>query len=399
MHQRFSTNTFPSWPLAHPYRYVAHNGEINTLRGNINWMKAREGLLKSSVFGDDLQKVLPVITPGRQRHRHLRQRARVPGDGGALAAARGADDDPGAVGAAIPAMDPAVRAFYEYHSSLMEPWDGPASITFTDGTLIGAVLDRNGLRPSRYCITKDDLVIMASEVGVLDIPADRVVVKDRLRPGKMLLIDTGAGPHHQRRRDQADAWPPSIRTASGCGSTSSTSRTCRARSRERPDHQTVLRRQQAFGYTQEDLRMLLTPMALNGEEPIGSMGTDTALAVLSDKPRLLYDYFKQLFAQVTNPPLDAIREELVTSMGVDHRPGRQPARSRGPRRAGRSRSTSRCCTTTRSPSSATCRRARRSDRRRCRCCTTRMKTARASSARWRSCAARRARRWPPATAS
>ena len=314
VHQRFSTNTFPSWPLAHPYRFVAHNGEINTLRGNINWMKAREGLLKSSVFGDDLQKVLPVITPGGSDTATFDNVLEF-----LVMAGRSL---PHAVLMMIPepwsgnpAMDPAVRAFYEYHSSLMEPWDGPASITFTDGRLIGAVLDRNGLRPSRYCITKDDLVIMASEVGVLDIPAENIVVKDRLRPGKMLLIDTGEGriiSDAEIKQTLAAEHPygewlrqhlvdiENLPTAHA----------------ERPDHQTVLRRQQAFGYTQEDLRVLLTPMALNGEEPIGSMGTDTALAVLSNKPRLLYDYFKQLFAQVTNPPLDAIREELVTSMGV-----------------------------------------------------------------------------------
>jgi glutamate synthase (NADPH/NADH) large chain len=312
VHQRFSTNTFPSWRLAHPYRLIAHNGEINTLRGNVNWMKAREGLLESSVFADDLRKVLPVITPGGSDTATFDNVLEF-----LVMAGRSL---PHAVlmmipepWAANPARDPAVRAFYEYHSSLMEPWDGPASITFTDGTLIGAVLDRNGLRPSRYCITTDDLVIMASEVGVLDIPADRIVRKDRLRPGKMLLIDTAAGrivSDEEIKQGLAAERPygqwleqhlvdiedlPSAYA-------------------ERPDHQTVLRRQQAFGYTQEDLRMLMTPMAQSGEEPIGSMGTDTALAVLSDRPRLLYDYFKQLFAQVTNPPLDAIREELVTSM-------------------------------------------------------------------------------------
>jgi glutamate synthase (NADPH/NADH) large chain len=313
VHQRFSTNTFPSWPLAHPYRYVAHNGEINTLRGNINWMKAREALLESSVFGAELKKVLPVVTPGGSDTATFDNVLEF-----LVMAGRSL---PHAVlmmipepWAGNPAMDPAVRAFYEYHSCLMEPWDGPASITFTDGTLIGAVLDRNGLRPSRYCITTDDLVIMASEVGVLDIPAHRIVRKDRLRPGKMLLIDTAqeriisdteikqtlAAEHpygdwlRQNLVDMADL--PSAAA-------------------ERPDHQTVLRRQQAFGYTHEDLRVLMTPMAQSGEEALGSMGTDTALAVLSDRPRLLYDYFTQLFAQVTNPPLDAIREELVTSMG------------------------------------------------------------------------------------
>ena len=314
VHQRFSTNTFPSWPLAHPYRYVAHNGEINTLRGNINWMKAREGLLRSRVFGEDLVKVLPVITEGGSDTAAFDNVLEF-----LVMAGRSL---PHAVlmmipepWAGNPAMDPAVRAFYEYHSSIMEPWDGPAAMTFTDGRLIGAVLDRNGLRPSRYCVTADGLVIMASEVGVLNIPADRIVRKDRLRPGKMLLIDTEEGrligdaeikqtlaaeqPYGDWLREHLvdiEKLPSAYA--------------------ERPDHLTVLRRQQAFGYTQEDLRLLLTPMALNGEEPIGSMGTDTALAVLSHRPRLLYDYFKQLFAQVTNPPLDAIREELVTSMGV-----------------------------------------------------------------------------------
>ena len=267
-----------------------------------------------------------------------------------------------------PDMDPAVRAFYEYHSSLMEPWDGPASIAFTDGTLIGAVLDRNGLRPSRYCITTDDLVIMASEVGVLDIPADRIVVKDRLRPGKMLLDRHRAAAHHQRRGDQARAGGRAAVRRLAAASISSTSRTCRRARAERPDHQTVLRRQQAFGYTQEDLRMLLTPMALGGEEPIGSMGTDTALAVLSDRPRLLYDYFAQLFAQVTNPPLDAIREELVTSMASTIGPEGNllDARARGlpadqdrvpdpAQRSGRE-------------AASPAHRHRRSARRRCRCC-------------------------------
>jgi glutamate synthase domain-containing protein 2/glutamate synthase domain-containing protein 1/glutamate synthase domain-containing protein 3 len=312
VHQRFSTNTFPSWRLAHPYRFVAHNGEINTLRGNVNWMKAREGLLASPELGEDLRKVLPVITPGGSDTATF--------DNVLEFLVMTGRSLPHAVlmmipepWAGNPAMDTAVRAFYEYHSSLMEPWDGPASITFTDGTLIGAVLDRNGLRPSRYCITTDDLVIMASEVGVLDIPADRVVKKDRLRPGKMLLIDTAAGRivcDDEIKRSLAAEHPygewldrhlVDIENLPSAYA-------------ERPDHLTVLRRQQAFGYTQEDLRVLMTPMVRNGEDPIGSMGTDTALAVLSNRPRLLYDYFKQLFAQVTNPPLDAIREELVTSM-------------------------------------------------------------------------------------
>ena len=314
VHQRFSTNTFPSWPLAHPYRYVAHNGEINTLRGNINWMKAREALLQSKVFGGDLPKVLPVVSEGGSDTATFDNVLEL-----LVMAGRSL---PHAVlmmipepWAGNPAMDPAVRAFYEYHASIMEPWDGPASITFTDGRLIGAVLDRNGLRPSRYCVTTDGLVIMASEVGVLDIPADRILVKDRLRPGKMLLIDTGEGriiSDTEIKRTLAAAHP----YGDWLRQYQVDIENLPSAYAERPDHHTVLRRQQAFGYTQEDLRLLLAPMATSGEEAIGSMGTDTALAVLSDRPRLLYDYFKQLFAQVTNPPLDAIREEMVTSMGT-----------------------------------------------------------------------------------
>ena len=313
MHQRFSTNTFPSWPLAHPYRFVAHNGEINTLRGNINWMKAREALLESEVLGDDLKKILPIIREGGSDTAIFDNVLEF-----LVMAGRSL---PHAVLMMIPepwqnheGMTEELRAFYEYHSSLMEPWDGPASIAFTDGTVIGAVLDRNGLRPSRYWVTKDDLVIMASEVGVLDIAPEDVVVKGRLHPGRIFLVDTAKGriiadeeikselalahPYEDWLRDNliaiedvpaAPYLPP-------------------------PDHDTVVRRQRAFGYTQEDVRLVLAPMASGGEEPVGSMGTDTPLAVLSERPRLLYDYFKQLFAQVTNPPLDAIREELVTSM-------------------------------------------------------------------------------------
>ncbi|MGH9172810.1 MAG: glutamate synthase central domain-containing protein, partial [Vicinamibacterales bacterium] len=272
VHQRFSTNTFPSWPLAHPYRFVAHNGEINTLRGNINWMRAREGLLESSVFGDDLRSVLPVIRPGGSDTATF--------DNVLEFLVMAGRTLPHAVlmmipepWAGNPGMDPAVRAFYQYHSSLMEPWDGPASMAFTDGTVIGAVLDRNGLRPARYCVTNDDLVIMASEVGVLDIPPDRIVVKDRLRPGKMLLIDTGQGRiisdgeikgSLAAERPYGEWLRQHLVDVEDLPSASA----------ERPDHQTVFRRQQALGYTQEDLRLLLTPMALTGEEPIGSMGTD-----------------------------------------------------------------------------------------------------------------------------
>jgi glutamate synthase (ferredoxin) len=313
VHQRFSTNTFPSWPLAHPYRYIAHNGEINTLRGNINWMRAREGLLQSDLFGDDLKKVLPVIREGGSDTATFDNVLEfLTMTGRSL---------PHAILMMIPEpwsgndmMDLDRKAFYEYHSSLMEPWDGPASIAFTDGTVIGAVLDRNGLRPSRYCVTKDDLVIMASEVGVLDIPPEDVLVKERLHPGRIFLVDTSKGrivdddeikrelAAEHPYREWLDAHLVDINNLPPARA-------------EQPDHETVLKRQQAFGYTQEDLRVLIAPMAIDGQEPVGSMGTDTSLAVLSDRPRLLYDYFKQLFAQVTNPPLDAIREELVTSMG------------------------------------------------------------------------------------
>jgi glutamate synthase (NADPH) large chain len=313
VHQRFSTNTFPSWPLAHPYRLVAHNGEINTLRGNINWMHAREGLLQSDLFGDDLGKLLPIIREGGSDTATFDNVLEL-----LMMAGRSL---PHALLMMIPepwgnheSMSLERKAFYHYHASLMEPWDGPASIAFTDGRIIGAVLDRNGLRPSRYYVTKDDLVIMASEVGVLDVPPQDVLVKGRLNPGKIFLVDTVQGrivDDEEIKRELAAQHPyqewldrhlidindlPPARA-------------------EAPEHETVFKRQQAFGYTQEDLRFLIAPMATAGEEPVGSMGTDTSLAVLSDKPRLLYEYFKQLFAQVTNPPLDAIREELVTDMG------------------------------------------------------------------------------------
>ena len=313
VHQRFSTNTFPSWPLAHPYRYIAHNGEINTLRGNINWMRARESLLQSDVFGEDMKKILPVIREGGSDTATFDNVLEL-----LVMAGRTL---PHAVLMMIPepwsgdeAMGADRKAFYEYHASLMEPWDGPASIAFTDGTVIGAVLDRNGFRPSRYYVTKDDLVIMASEVGVLDIPPEDVLVKERLHPGRIFLVDTSKGRivgDEEIKRELAAEHPyrewldthlvdiddlPSARA-------------------EEPDHETVFKRQQAFGYTQEDLHVILAPMATNGAAPVGSMGTDTPLAVLSQRPRLLFDYFKQLFAQVTNPPLDAIREELVTWMG------------------------------------------------------------------------------------
>ena len=314
VHQRFSTNTFPSWPLAHPYRYVAHNGEINTLRGNINWMRAREGLLASPLLGDDLKKMLPVIREGGSDTATF--------DNVLEFLVMTGRSLPHAILMMIPepwagheSMSPELKAFYEYHSSLMEPWDGPASIAFTDGRVIGAALDRNGLRPSRYYVTKDDLVIMASEVGVLDIPAENILIKERLHPGRIFLVDTEQGrivSDEEIKRDLARAHPYADWLK---GNLVDMEDLPAAPYLPPVSHETVLRRQQTFGYTDEDLRLLLTPMANNGEEAIGSMGTDTALAVLSDKPRLLYDYFTQVFAQVTNPPLDAIREELVTAMG------------------------------------------------------------------------------------
>ena len=314
VHQRFSTNTFPSWPLAHPYRYAAHNGEINTLRGNINWMRAREALCRSDLFGDDLHKLFPLIREGQSDTATFDNVLEfLVLTGRPLAHA---------VLMMIPepwsnheSMSPERRAFYRYHASLMEPWDGPASIAFTDGTAIGAVLDRNGLRPSRYYVTKDDMVIMASEVGVLDVPPEKVLVKERLHPGRIFLVDTAQGriiddaeikaglaaehPYGEwlaREMIHLDDLPPADYTPP-------------------PARESVRRRQRAFGYTEEDLRIIVGPMGAAGAEPIGSMGTDAALAVLSDRSRLLYDYFKQLFAQVTNPPLDSIREELVTDMG------------------------------------------------------------------------------------
>ena len=313
VHQRFSTNTFPSWPLAHPYRYVAHNGEINTLRGNINWMRAREGLLRSDVFGDDLRKVLPIIRDGGSDTATFDNVLEF-----LVMAGRSL---PHAILMMIPEpwsavedMPPAVKAFYEYHSSLMEPWDGPAAMAFTDGTLIGAVLDRNGLRPSRYYVTTDDMVVMASEVGVFDVPDSEVLLKERLHPGRIFLIDTARGrivSDEEIKHELALAHPYGQWLAEHLIDIEDLPP---APYLPRVSHETVLRRQQMFGYTQEDVRLLLAPMATTGDEPVGSMGTDTALAVLSDRPRLLYDYFTQLFAQVTNPPLDAIREELVTTM-------------------------------------------------------------------------------------
>jgi glutamate synthase domain-containing protein 2/glutamate synthase domain-containing protein 1/glutamate synthase domain-containing protein 3 len=315
VHSRFSTNTFPSWDRAHPYRYLAHNGEINTLRGNINWMRAREALFASELFGEDVKKIRPIVNPYGSDSAMFDNTLEL-----LVLAGRSL---PHAVMMMIPepwsnheSMDDARRAFYQYHSSLMEPWDGPASIAFTDGKKIGAVLDRNGLRPSRYYVTRDDLVIMASEAGVLEVPPERIVRKGRLQPGRMFLVDTEEGRIVEDEEIKARVaserpyrlWldehllalkdlPPAPEVPA-------------------PDHETLLQRQIAFGYTFEDQRVLIEPMARNAVEAVGSMGNDAALAVLSTKPRLLYDYFKQLFAQVTNPPIDCIREELITSAEV-----------------------------------------------------------------------------------
>ncbi|HET6626375.1 MAG TPA: glutamate synthase large subunit, partial [Nocardioidaceae bacterium] len=312
VHSRFSTNTFPSWPLSHPFRFIAHNGEINTVMGNRNWMRAREALLSSDLIPGDLERLYPICSPGASDSASFDEVLELLHMGGRSL--------PHSVLMMIPEawenhadMDAARRAFYEFHASMMEPWDGPACVVFTDGIQIGAVLDRNGLRPSRYWVTDDGLVVLASEVGVLDIDPASVVRKGRLQPGRMFLVDTA---EHRIIEDEEikselaaenpyDEW-----LHAGI-----------IKLDDLPDrehvvhtHASVTRRQQIFGYSEEEKRVLLTPMARTGAEPIGSMGTDTPIAALSDRPRLLFDYFSQLFAQVTNPPLDAIREELVTSL-------------------------------------------------------------------------------------
>ena len=315
VHSRFSTNTFPNWARAHPYRYVCHNGEINTLRGNVNWMHARQGLFQSSLFGEDMEQILPVIDSGGSDSAMFDNTLEL-----LVLAGRSL---PHAVMMMIPEpwtydplMSPEKRAFYEFHSCLMEPWDGPASIAFTDGVRIGAVLDRNGLRPSRYYVTKDDRVIMASEVGVLDIPPEQVVRKGRLQPGKMFLIDLEQKciiDDEELKEGIARAKPYAQWIAQH---TVSLEDLPDVPAPHEPDHDTVLKRQQAFGYTSEDVRVLMAPMAEGSNEAIGSMGNDAALAVLSERPQLLYNYFKQLFAQVTNPPVDCIREEVIMSMAT-----------------------------------------------------------------------------------
>ena len=314
VHSRFSTNTFPSWPLAHPFRRVAHNGEINTVTGNENWMRAREALIKTDVFGShsDVDKIFPVCTPGASDTARFDEVLELLHLGGRSL--------PHAVLMMIPeawerheSMDPARRAFYEYHSSLMEPWDGPAAVCFTDGTVIGAVLDRNGLRPSRIWVTDDGLVVMASEAGVLNLDPSTVVRKMRLQPGRMFLVDTAQGrivSDEEVKAELAAEQPYREWLEAGLFHLGDLP----PGDYVRMPHNRVVLRQQAFGFTYEELNLLVAPMARTGAEALGSMGTDTPVAVLSARPRMLYDYFHQLFAQVTNPPLDAIREEVVTSL-------------------------------------------------------------------------------------
>ena len=313
VHQRFSTNTFPTWQLAHPFRYVAHNGEINTLRGNVNWMHARQSVLRTPLFGEEIKKVFPIISPGGSDSANF--------DNALELLVQAGRDLPHAMAMLIPEawssnpyMNPDKRAFYEYHASLMEPWDGPAAIAFTDGRVIGATLDRNGLRPARYVVTRDNLAIMSSETGVLPVKPEDVKMKGRLQPGKMFLVDTVEGrivsdkevKQRLYSRQPYAAWLEENQV---------TLEQLPAPPREHgTDFDTMVCRQRAFGYTDEDLKFILGPMAEQGQEPIGSMGTDTPLACLSDRPQLLFNYFKQLFAQVTNPPIDPIREEMVMSL-------------------------------------------------------------------------------------
>src|SRR5437588_4414170 len=313
VHQRFSTNTFPTWSLAHPYRYIAHNGEINTLRGNVNWMAARQASVSSDLFGKDINKLWPISYEGQPDTACF--------DNALEFLVQGGYSLPHAVMMMIPEawagnplMDETRRAFYEYHAAVMEPWDGPAAIAFTDGRQIGATLDRNGLRPARYLVTKDDRIVMASEMGVLKIPEEQIVTKWRLQPGKMLLVDLEQGrliPDDEIKAQLANSHPYSEwldRTQLVL--------------EELPDapakairsNLPLLDRQQAFGYSQEDINILMTPMAATGEEAAGSMGNDTPISALSDRPKQLFTYFKQNFAQVTNPPIDPIREELVMSL-------------------------------------------------------------------------------------
>ncbi|MDR1798493.1 MAG: glutamate synthase subunit alpha, partial [Bifidobacteriaceae bacterium] len=313
VHSRFSTNTFPSWPLAQPFSHLAHNGEINTVMGNRNWLSARAGQMESDLIGA-IAPLRPICAPGESDSASFNSVLELLHLAGRSM--------PHAMLMMIPQawennteMDQSIRDFYEYHDTVQEAWDGPAAMAFTDGTLVGATLDRNGLRPGRYWVTKDGLVVMASEAGVLDIPQDQVVRKGRLEPGRMFLVDTAAGrivENHEVKLALAARQPY------GEWVKQYTVRLDELPPREHVDYsfESVVRRQLMFGYSDEELRLILSPMALTAAEPIGSMGNDTPLAVLSDRPRLLFDYFNQLFAQVTNPPLDAIREEMVTSLAT-----------------------------------------------------------------------------------
>ncbi|MCW7482958.1 glutamate synthase large subunit [Leptospira kanakyensis] len=312
-HTRFSTNTFPTWDLAHPYRQIAHNGEINTLRGNMNWMAARQMVMQSPLYGDELRRMLPIVMEGQSDTATF--------DTVLELLVMGGRSLPHSVMMMIPeawsknkAMDADRRAFYEYHATFMEPWDGPAAIAFTDGRIIGATLDRNGLRPARYIVTKDDEVIMSSEAGVLNLPPEEVLVQDRLRPGRMLLIDMEKGQilDDEEIKKQIATQKPYRKWVEDnmirLGSLPDPENV------KQPQHETILERQRAFGYTHEDVFTIIKPMGVSGEEPIGSMGVDSSLAVLSEKPQPLFRYFKQNFAQVTNPPIDPIREELVMEL-------------------------------------------------------------------------------------
>ncbi|OQX34730.1 MAG: glutamate synthase subunit alpha, partial [Candidatus Sedimenticola endophacoides] len=313
VHQRFSTNTFPTWDLAHPFRMIAHNGEINTLRGNVNWMAARKHAMASEILGDDLDKVWPLIPEGQSDSACFDNALELLVQGGYSLAHAMMMLIPEAW-SGNPLMDERRRAFYEYHAALMEPWDGPAAVAFTDGRQIGATLDRNGLRPARYLITDEGLVLMASEMGVLDIPQEKIVKKWRLQPGKMFLIDTEQGriiDDVELKEQLASSKPYAEWLKQSQIRLEDLPEVVGAMS---PDPATLLDAQQAFGYTQEAVKFLLTPMVLTGQEATGSMGADNPPAVLSARAKHLSNYFKQNFAQVTNPPIDPIREEIVMSL-------------------------------------------------------------------------------------
>ena len=316
VHSRFSTNTLPSWSRAHPYRFLCHNGEINTLRGNLNWMRVREANMKSPLFGEDLHKLYPIITEDQSDSACL--------DNAVEFLVRGGRSLPHAIAMLVPEawegnphMDLDRRGFCEFHGAMMEPWDGPALLAFTDGRVIGGTLDRNGLRPARWLVTDDDLVVLASEAGALDIDASRIVAKGRIHPGRVFLVDTRAGRifgDEEVKRDLASRKPYRAWVAANRVSLDELPEPLGL---TQPDSTELRTRQAAFGYTREELSMVLAPMATTGEEPVGSMGNDTPLAVLSSEPQLLFNYFKQLFAQVTNPPIDSIREQLVMSLSVN----------------------------------------------------------------------------------